>query len=582
MCFTLGAKNIAYIYGDVSKNGDIPSGSDSPFHQMLLTDEGDYGCSIFKNMVESKGHTITQYYDAETELTAEFLNQFDVIIFGLHQKKWSEAEKAALDDWIRAGGSIVIYSDSAAGGSWREVDTQNSVGQETVNNIISQYGMQVTVDQANGVKAYRAGPDATHPIVVDRPVWEGEGVSPVAIDESSGAQALIPYINNSDYKVSGDPTIEHKENITITDPLWAALALQSVGDGYVIASFDRQPMWNNGEGSDIEERDNLELLRRIIDFTTADSAVSTYTLTVTNGSGDGSYKEDTVVNISADPAPAGKTFDSWTGDVSGINNVDSASTSLSMPAANVSVKATYKYIPLPGDEGIAINVGGGAYTAVDGSFYLADDYFTKGGETYIGDVSIAGTEDDVLYQSERYGDTLTCAIPITDGEYMVTLKFAEIYHTASGDRIFDIISEENEILSGVDIYDTVGKNVAYDLSFPVRVDDSLLDIELIKETDKAKLSAIKVQPDSDSIVTARKFDEKANDVDIIEVFPNPAKNYLKVRNTKPGTDVQIIDLSGNIHIRTTYNNEIDISTLKSGVYFVIVKNQSFKIIILPK
>ncbi len=266
------AKEIAYIHGDVSADGDIPSGSEAPFHQMLLTDTGSRGCSIFKEMVESKGHTITQYYDAETELTPEYLNQFDLIIFGLHQKKWSEKEKNALDNWIWAGGSIYIYSDSAVGGLHSKVGAQNPVGQSVVNNIIAQYGMQVTVDQANGVKAYQAGPGADHPIVSGRPVWEGEGVSPIAIDKDSGAKALIPYKNDSDYKVSGNPDINHKDNITIENPVWAALALQSVGKGHVIVGFDRQPMWNDGEGSDIEKRDNKEILSRIIDFTTAESS----------------------------------------------------------------------------------------------------------------------------------------------------------------------------------------------------------------------------------------------------------------------------------------------------------------------
>ncbi len=265
---SVDAKAIAYIHGDVSADGDIPSGSNAPFHQMLLNDTGRRGCSSFKAMVESKGHTITQHYDQDIELTPEFLSQFDVIIFGLHQKQWSAAEKTALDNWIRAGGSIYIYSDSAAGGLWSSIGAQNPVGQSVVNNIIAQYGMQVTVDQSNGVKAYRADPGASHPIVAGRPVWEGEGVSPVAVDESSGAQALIPYLNDADYKVSGNPDIPHQQNITITNPLWAALALQSVGNGYVIVGFDRQPMWNDGEGSDIEKRDNKEILGRIIDFMT--------------------------------------------------------------------------------------------------------------------------------------------------------------------------------------------------------------------------------------------------------------------------------------------------------------------------
>ena len=61
----------------------------------------------------------------------------------------------------------------------------------------TRYGLQVTVDQAAGRTSYRASAGASHPITSGRPVLEGEGVSPVAVDLSSGAEILIPY-NNSD------------------------------------------------------------------------------------------------------------------------------------------------------------------------------------------------------------------------------------------------------------------------------------------------------------------------------------------------------------------------------------------------
>ena len=261
-------RKIAYIYGDVAADGAVPSGSDSPFHQMLLTDPGNRGLSIFKSMVETEGHTIQQFYDQDTSLNAAFLDQFDVIIFSLHQKIWSSSEKNALDTWLQAGGGMLIYSDSASGGWWKIVDegAQNAVGQTVTNNLISQYGMQVTVDQANGIKAVRAGSDSTHPLVSDRIVLEGEGVSPVAVDPNGGAIRLIPYENDPEFVVSGAPSIPHTQNISIQNPQYAALALAEVGDGNIIVMFDRQPMWNNGEGSDIEKRDNEELLRRIVNF----------------------------------------------------------------------------------------------------------------------------------------------------------------------------------------------------------------------------------------------------------------------------------------------------------------------------
>ncbi len=251
------AKGIAYIYGDIAADGTLPSGAAPPYDQMLLTDSGNTGLSEFKTLVENEGYSIEQSYDQDTTLDAAYLDQFSVIIFGLHQKIWSAAEKAALDTWLRAGGGMLIYSDSAAGGRFNLVGAQNTTGQTVVNNLISQYGMEVTVDQANGIKTATAGPSATHPIVLGNVVLEGEGVSPVAVSPGGTAVRLIPY--------EGEP-IPHQQNLTIQNPQFAALALQRVGSGNVIAMFDRQPMWNNGPGSDIDEEDNREILRRIVNF----------------------------------------------------------------------------------------------------------------------------------------------------------------------------------------------------------------------------------------------------------------------------------------------------------------------------
>jgi len=264
-------KRVAYIYGDVSEDGDIPSGAEAPYHQMLLDDSGSLGMSMFRDLVQGEGYAIEQFYDQALTLTASFLAQFDVVVFGLHQKAWSASEKENLDAWLQAGGGMFIYSDSAAGGKFNLVGAQNSVGQMVVNNLIGQYGMEVTVDQANGVKAYRAGPGALHAIVADRPVLEGEGVSPVAVDPTNPDVArLIPYEDDPDYKVSGNPNIPHQQGLTIANPEFAALAVARRGDGRIIAMFDRQPMWNNGPGSDIEEEDNTEVLRRIVRYLAGD------------------------------------------------------------------------------------------------------------------------------------------------------------------------------------------------------------------------------------------------------------------------------------------------------------------------
>jgi hypothetical protein len=271
-CFgipTGATKQVAYIHGDVAGDGTIPSGAAAPYDQMLLADTGNKGCSQFKAMIEAEGYTITQFYDQTNTLNAAFLEKYDAIVFGLHQKIWSAGEKAALDSWIRKGGGILMYSDSAAGGHYGTVGISNPTGQNAVNNILTQYGMEVTVDQGGGTRAYIPDALSPNPVIWDQPVFEGEGVSPIAVDPTSDAQVLIPLKDS--HKVSGSSmTSPGMGGSTISNPEWAVIALTQVGQSNVIAIFDRQPMWNNGPGSDINEEDNKEVLRRIIRFLARD------------------------------------------------------------------------------------------------------------------------------------------------------------------------------------------------------------------------------------------------------------------------------------------------------------------------
>ncbi len=67
-----------------------------------------------------------------------------------------------------------------------------------------------------------------------------------------------------------------------------------------------------------------------------------YSLSVTDGSGDGYYTNGTLVPISADAPSANHKFVRWTGETNGITDVFCPSTSLLMPQTNVSVAASYE------------------------------------------------------------------------------------------------------------------------------------------------------------------------------------------------------------------------------------------------
>lgn len=67
-----------------------------------------------------------------------------------------------------------------------------------------------------------------------------------------------------------------------------------------------------------------------------------YTLSVTDGLGSGSYKEGDVVTVTAGPPVQDKEFDAWIGDTSYLSSLTAESVSVTMPAQNISVSATYK------------------------------------------------------------------------------------------------------------------------------------------------------------------------------------------------------------------------------------------------
>jgi len=252
------AASILYIHGRVSAEGQVlAEGQGTPYDQMLINDSGSTGLTMFKALVESQGHTIVQFRDNLVTLNSSFLNNYDVVIFGLHQKMWSSTEKAALDTWLNAGGGMFIYSDSASGGRFNIVGAQNPVGRDVTNNLIQQYGMRVTVDQANGVPNESISNSASIASIRGL-VLQGEGVSPIAVPADNSMVEILSPFTFSRVRFDGDNPFNN--------PTYAALALRPVGDGHIIVMFDRQPMWNNGPGSDIERRDNQAILRELMNF----------------------------------------------------------------------------------------------------------------------------------------------------------------------------------------------------------------------------------------------------------------------------------------------------------------------------
>jgi hypothetical protein len=76
----------------------------------------------------------------------------------------------------------------------------------------------------------------------------------------------------------------------------------------------------------------------------------------------------------------------------------------------------------------------------------------------------------------------------------VTLKFAEFYFTAAGQRVFSVTINGQTVLADLDLFAKAGKNVAYDVNIPVSVTTGAINIGFVSKVNNAKVSAIKIAP----------------------------------------------------------------------------------------
>uniref|UniRef100_A0A1B6DUX0 Malectin domain-containing protein n=1 Tax=Clastoptera arizonana TaxID=38151 RepID=A0A1B6DUX0_9HEMI len=124
----------------------------------------------------------------------------------------------------------------------------------------------------------------------------------------------------------------------------------------------------------------------------------------------------------------------------------------------------------------AINAGGEAFTDSVGITYDKDPLLGKvgtasdyGKQLLIGRVP---PSDQILYQTERYHhSTFGYEISIVeDGDYVMVLKFCEVYFNAPNMKVFDIVlNGDHTIVTDLDIFDRVGRGIAHDEYVPFSV-----------------------------------------------------------------------------------------------------------------
>jgi hypothetical protein len=165
-----------------------------------------------------------------------------------------------------------------------------------------------------------------------------------------------------------------------------------------------------------------------------------------------------------------------------------------------------------------INVGGGLVTSADASIpNWSEDTDTNPSPFRIGsggasiymtsdtidlsDLSLPASTSEAIFQSERWdpslGENMQWEFPVDSGsDVEVRLYFAEIYKpiVAPDQRVFDVSVEGviPTVFDNIDQYETAGQFSGFMLSHTVKVNDSLLSLEFLGNSQNPALKGIEI------------------------------------------------------------------------------------------
>ncbi len=235
----------------------------------------------------------------------------------------------------------------------------------------------------------------------------------------------------------------------------------------------------------------------------------------------------------------------------------------------------------------ALNAGGDTYLSPSSGIEYIDDDSTgwlSGGSTYSAANAIGNTEDDELYQSERYDD-FSYAISLENGSYDLVFKFAEIYWDNPGARIFDVEIEGERVIRNLDLIFRTDKYTAYDVIMPLELTDGELNIDFITVTNNAKLSALEIRLPGAG-VDEPNLTKIPKDYFLGQNYPNPLNTITHIRyGLKEAAHVRInlYNISGQkVAVLADqqkeagyYSVDFNANNLAGGIYFYKIEANDF-------
>lgn len=175
-----------------------------------------------------------------------------------------------------------------------------------------------------------------------------------------------------------------------------------------------------------------------------------------------------------------------------LQTVVARATSVSDPTKFATATLTLKPAPVAAPaSAIRINAGAAGFRDQQGNTWLGDTGAT-GGATFVTQQTVAGTAEQSLYKSCRFG-VFSYRLNVPSGMRKVKLRFAEPYFSTAGRRVFDVRINGVTVLSSFDIAKEAGGGWRpVDYQFDVPAPNGQLVIDFVQRVENPMVSGIEV------------------------------------------------------------------------------------------
>lgn len=188
----------------------------------------------------------------------------------------------------------------------------------------------------------------------------------------------------------------------------------------------------------------------------------------------------------------------------------------------------------------AVNAGGEAHVDVHGIHFRKDPLEGRVGRASDYGMKLpilrSNPEDQILYQTERYNEeTFGYEVPIKEeGDYVLVLKFAEVYFAQSQQKVFDVRLNGHVVVKDLDIFDRVGHSTAHDEIIPMSIRKGKLSVlgEVSTFTGKLYIEFVKGYYDNPKVCALYIMAGTVDDVPKLQPHPGLEK---KERRDNHGT-----------------------------------------------